>query len=375
MQNKKLHIISFDNPFPPVYGGVIDVFYKVKALHKLGFEIYLHCFVSKIPENCVELNGITEKVFFYKSSTNPFLFVFVKPFSVISRNNKNLLKNLGKVDAPVLFEGLKTTYLMKDDKLQKHFKILRLHNIEQDYFEGISRSETSLLRKMMFRFESMKFKNYEKVINKFDKVIALSHYENDYVNEKFGNSTYIPVFHGNDSLKPLSEFGKYALYHGDLRMSDNKRAAAFLINVFKKIPDYKLIIASSCGADFIESKIASFSNISYVYIESQEHLDQLLTDAHINVMLSFQQSGTKLKLISALYKSRFCIINKNIVDDKNTRDLCEMAETEVEFIDAVNRLIQQPYLGFDKRTFVLNQILNDNTNAQLIDNLISEINE
>ena len=29
MQTKPLHIISFDNPFPPDFGGAIDVFYKV----------------------------------------------------------------------------------------------------------------------------------------------------------------------------------------------------------------------------------------------------------------------------------------------------------------------------------------------------------
>ena len=35
----KLHIVSFDVPFPPNYGGVIDVYYKCKHLHQLGIEI------------------------------------------------------------------------------------------------------------------------------------------------------------------------------------------------------------------------------------------------------------------------------------------------------------------------------------------------
>jgi len=41
---KKLHIVSFDVPYPANYGGVIDVFYKLKALHSLGIEIYFHVF-------------------------------------------------------------------------------------------------------------------------------------------------------------------------------------------------------------------------------------------------------------------------------------------------------------------------------------------
>ena len=29
---KEIHIITFDIPYPANYGGVIDVFYKIKAL-------------------------------------------------------------------------------------------------------------------------------------------------------------------------------------------------------------------------------------------------------------------------------------------------------------------------------------------------------
>ena len=47
MQNsteKHLHIVSFDVPWPANYGGVIDVFYKVKALSAKGIRIHLHAF-------------------------------------------------------------------------------------------------------------------------------------------------------------------------------------------------------------------------------------------------------------------------------------------------------------------------------------------
>ena len=375
MQNKAIHIISFDNPYPPIYGGVIDVYYKIKALHEIGMEIYLHCFVAKIPNEFPELEAITKKVFFYKASKNPLLLISRIPFSVICRNDKKLLQNLEEVVAPILFEGLKTAYLVHKNQLQNHTKILRLHNIEQYYYKGISKSETSFFYKILFYLESKKYEHFDKIIHKFDKVMALSHFENEYANRKFGNSVYVPVFHGNEMNNRLSSFGKYALYHGDLRTSDNNRAVAFLIKVFKKIPNYSLLIASSCGADFVKRKKASASNISFVSIKNEDHLDDLLESAHINVMLSFQQSGTKLKLINSLYKSRFCIINKNMVDDEMVRNCCEMAETETEFIAAVNRLRSQPYLDFEKRKSVLAPILNDATNVKLIATLIAPNHE
>ena len=42
LPKKHLHIISFDVPFPADYGGVIDVFYKLKAFASEGVKIHLY---------------------------------------------------------------------------------------------------------------------------------------------------------------------------------------------------------------------------------------------------------------------------------------------------------------------------------------------
>lgn len=44
MSDKFLHIVSFDIPYPVNYGGVIDVYYKIEALHKKGIKVILHNF-------------------------------------------------------------------------------------------------------------------------------------------------------------------------------------------------------------------------------------------------------------------------------------------------------------------------------------------
>ena len=44
MSDQHLHIISFTIPYPPNYGGAIDVFFKIKALHSYGVQVHLHCF-------------------------------------------------------------------------------------------------------------------------------------------------------------------------------------------------------------------------------------------------------------------------------------------------------------------------------------------
>ncbi|MCF6130447.1 hypothetical protein L1S35_12245 [Flavobacterium sp. AS60] len=369
MQKKELHIVSFENPFPPDFGGVIDVFYKVKALHSLGFSIYLHCYYEDRSEVSQELKAIAEKVYLYKKNKNPF-FVFSKyPLPVICRFDKDLIENIRKHDAPILFEGLHSTMILRKAKLDNK-KYLRLHNIESNFYSGMSKSETSLVKKILYYFVAKKYLSYQKTIADFDFTFALSCYELDEARKLSVNCMYVPVFHGNEINSQLSEYGKYAFYHGDLRLADNKRAAQFLIEVFKEIPDYELIIASSNGKQLIENKIKNVPNVKFVEIQSFAHLSELFENAHINTMLSFQESGTKLKVINSLFKSRFCLINKNMVDDVNLLSLCETAESKMEFVNKIKFLKDKPYTQNDKRKAVLLKVLNDTENAKLIEEKI-----
>ncbi|WP_181248484.1 glycosyltransferase [Flavobacterium magnum] len=370
MHERALHIISMDNPFPPDFGGVIDVFFKIRALHRIGYRIYLHTFAEEIPASCPQLEAITEKVFYYRFSGNPLWLLSTKPFSVMTRNDASLHRNLAGIPAPILFEGLKTTYLVNAGRLDGFTKILRLHNIEQDYFKGISRTETSLLKKFAFWMEAVKFRAYERVIRSFDHTLALSLFEEKYIQRKFGNASYVPVFHGNEAVADLSGTGKFALYHGDLNTADNREAVRFLINAFKEIPDVRLVIASGSGEGFVRRIIRGQSNAAFIALKDFSHLKSLMAEAHINVCWSFQQSGTKLKVINALFNGRFCIINDNITDDPNVSDLCITANDKKQLIDAVNLLKDKTYDDFQRRQAMMKSCLDDGANALLIDKIL-----
>ncbi|MGL2967016.1 hypothetical protein [Flavobacterium sp. XGLA_31] len=370
MSNKPLHIISFDNPYPPNYGGVIDVFYKLKSLHELGFDIYLHCFYQDRNTVSDELKAITKSVHLYKKNRNPLFLFSSYPFGVKSRFCQSLVRNIKAVEAPVLFEGLQSTMLLHQTELNCNM-YLRMHNLESNFYAGMSRSETNWLKKIMYYFESRKYRKYERQLSHFEQVFTLSVYENEQVKKWADNVVYIPVFHGNVHVKSFSEKGDYALYHGDLRLPDNKKAAQFLIRLFQKIPDYQLVIASSNGKDFVEQQLKNDQNITFVTLKNEDHLESMLANAHINVLLSFQQSGTKLKLVNSLFKSRFCLVNENMVDDKDILTLCEQATTEADFIFKINELKNRPYQDNDKRNMVLARVLNDAKNADTLSKLIA----
>lgn len=361
---KQLHFISMDVPFPPNYGGIIDVFFKLKAFNQSGVKIYLHLFGFKNERN-LELEKYAEEVYFYPIKQNPFLVFNKYPISVSSRNGEKLYSNLIKNKAPIFFESLKTTKILNQFSLPNFSKFLRLHNIEQNYFEGLSKSEWNPVKKKLFELEAKKYIDYEKIITQFDQVFTLSNYEQSYVFNKYKKGTFVPVFHGNEFFRNLDGFGDYILYHGDLRASDNKKSLEFLIDTFKEI-DYPFLIASSNQEKWVKSKIANHKNMKFVYLENFNHLLELFSGAHINVSWSFQQSGTKLKVVNALFNSRFSVINDKVVDDKNIRQLCVEACDKAELISQINKLIQTPFQPSVNYKFILENYLNDKLNAQKI---------
>ena len=137
----KLHIISFDVPYPTNYGGVIDVFYKLKALHHLGVIIYLHVFEYGKGEQ-VELKKYCKEVFYYPRNSFVKSFISKTPFIVKSRGGNLLIANLNKNAYPILFEGLHTTLPVLKDSLKDRNIYLRAHNIEPVSYTHLRAHET-----------------------------------------------------------------------------------------------------------------------------------------------------------------------------------------------------------------------------------------
>jgi hypothetical protein len=367
--SKHLHIVSFDVPLPANYGGVIDVFYKLKALSELGVKIHLHCFFKdRNPQK--ELEKYCESVHYYKRQTVLKSLSSRLPFVVQSRNSQELTETLKKDNYPILFEGLHCTYPLLDDTLKARQTLVRAHNIEHFYYKGLANSETNLAKKLFFNQESKKLKNYETVLTKASTVLSISPLEHTYLKTYFKKVDYLPVFHQNNTVKTLSTKGNYALYVTDLRISDNQRSARFLIDVFKTI-DYPLIIASSFKNKSILKKIASFKNISFSEIIKQQQADDLLAHAHLNVMLTFQATGIKLKLINTLFAGRFCLTNTPMIKDTGLASLCLSADTIAGFKNLVKSYKDKPFTEdlVDKRKKLLGAFF-PQKNAQKLVGLI-----
>lgn len=342
---KSLHLVSFDVPFPPNYGGIIDVFYKLKVLHQFGVSVYLHTFLYDGKTQQPELGKYCEEVYYYQRKKNIGSLFSKTPFIVKTRNNNQLVKNLKNIKAPILFEGLHTMASILTESFDvKTF--VRTHNIEHEYFYGLAKSESNILKKSFFYSEGWKLKHFEKQLKTVNGIFTISPHEQNYFSSVYGNKCeYIPAFHQTKKIENHTKKGEFILYHGDLRVSDNVKAALFLIDIYKNT-NYKFVIASSSKDKSIITEIKKYRNIEFRDIPNQEVLEDLFAKAHINTLFTFQKTGIKLKLLNALYQGKFIIANNKMIEETSLESLCELANTKEEILEKTEQLFN---LDFTKK--------------------------
>ncbi|MEN8880968.1 MAG: hypothetical protein ABF263_01415 [Polaribacter sp.] len=339
--SKKLHIVSFDIPYPPNYGGIIDVFYKIKELHKLGVEINLHTYICNHKTRQVELEKYCKKVTYYKRNKILSSIFSVLPYRIKSRINQKLNSNLKDLNSPILFEGLHTIYPLYKFNLKECY--VRTHNVEHSYFYGLAKSEKNILKKMFFYLEGIKLKKFEKNLKKAKTIFTISPFEQKYFSKNFkNNTTYLPAFHEAKINFNNIKKGKFILYHGDLRVSDNVKACLFLINVYKNT-SYKLVIATSVKENLIIEQVNKYKNISIKQIPTQQDLNELFKKAHVNTLFTYQKTGIKLKLLNTLYKGKFIIANDPLIEDTGLETTCEIANSKEEILKITETLFQKEF--------------------------------
>ncbi len=347
---RHVHIVAFDIPVPPNYGGVIDIYYKLLALKQEGIKIHLHCFqYGRHPSP--ELNDICETVNYYKRYISKKYLVKRRPYIVVTRASEELLENLAFDNYPILFEGLHTCYYLSHKRLKKRRKIVRTHNIEHEYYENLAKVEKNIFKKYYFLNEASKLRRYESTLEHANGIACISHHDKMYFYKKYKNVVTVNAFHPNNSVTSKTGLGKYALYHGSLDVGENNQAALYLVNeVFNDI-DIPLIIAGNKPSRELQNAVESKRNIEIRTKLSTDEIHFLIENAQINVLPTFQSTGIKLKLLTALYKGRHCIVNTPMVYQTELESLCTIADTPQEMKQKIAELFVTPLTisDIDKR--------------------------
>jgi hypothetical protein len=377
MPDKHLHIISFDIPYPPNYGGVIDVYYKIRTLHKLGIKIHLHCFEYPGRDRSHELNSFCEEVLYYPRRTGFKSALSLAPYIVSSRRSETLMADLLKDNYPILFEGLHSCYYLDDLRLKDRFKIYRESNIEHRYYFNLFKVDANIKNRLYFLSASAKLRLYQKVLRHADLMLAVSQHDTDYLQHHFKGKSihHLPSFHANNHVSILPGKGDYALYHGNIEVPENEFAATFLITkVFDGI-DIPLIVAGMNPREKFKKLAGSFKNVMLVANPDDDKMFDLIRNAHVNILVTFQATGLKLKLLNTLYNGRFCLVNEAMTKGTSLENLCKTGNTNEELRTMLNDLFKEEFLAEEanRRSDFLKEKYDNQVNGQRMIDLIYNV--
>ncbi|MBD0352569.1 MAG: mannosyltransferase [Flavisolibacter sp.] len=362
-----LHIVCFDVPYPVSHGGFFDIFYKLQALKKEGIAIILHCFMygrSQQPE----LEKWCNKVYYYTRKTGIRGFSSFLPYIVASRKNNELIKRLSADDHPILLEGTHTTYILFKNLFPGRTILYRLHNIEHIYYRQLYQWERYVVKKVYYGWESVLLQQYEKkAAIHASMVLTVSEQDGAHFHRycPAAKIDYLPLFLKFENIESKTGVGTYALYHGNLSINENEQAVLWLLQAVAPT-GMAFIIAGREPSKRIKAAVGKCHWAQLVINPTDAALKDLIVNAHINLIYSFNATGIKLKLIHALFAGRHCIINTAAMCHAEIDACCYIADEPVVLQQMMERL-KDIYFTKDEieqRRAVLLKHFNNKINAE-----------
>jgi len=291
---------------------------------------------------------------------------------VSSRINPLLIKNILKDNYPILLEGIHCTYYLYHGELSNRKVLVRLHNVEYQYYDQLAKSTTNFYRKIYFKLESRLLKKYENIIAKKTKFIAVNQKDKETYQKIFSakDIEFLPVFLPYTQVISNAGKGSFCLYHGNLSVAENEKAVVWLLeNVFNDL-NIDFIIAGKNPSGFLKIQSAKNKKVRLIENPSENEMGTLIKNAHIHLLPSFNFTGIKIKLLNALFNGRFIVTNAASVEGTRFETLCNIAETSSAYKKVIKELFQIPFTDneINKRNQILKSEFDSGKNARQLMN-------
>ena len=305
-----------------------------------------------------------------------FLKEWIEFHLMIGFDDFYLINHLSKDNYPILFEGLHTTYTLFANPSLAHRSIIRHHNIEHEYYKGLYQSSDTIFSKIYYLIESTKLRNYLKQIPSVHCHLSITENDSNYFkNIGLKNVITVPPFHSTSSPTEAiinSQEDKFVLYHGNLNVSENLKAAKFLIKHIFTRNNIKYVIAGSLKTNTSSLLKIKNKSVRIITNPTSQEIGELIQSATVIVLPTFQSTGIKLKLIDSLYKGKHVITNDKMVEGFPLPELVSIAKSNNEFMDLIDSKMTASFTNEEKNNRILrmNNCFDNNNNAKTIIKLI-----
>ena len=376
-KHQHLHIVSFDIPWPANYGGVQDVFYKIKALHQLGIKLHLHLFQYGDREESSFLETFAYQTHYYRRDTSFLRLINYLPYIVKSRANLALFNRLLEDDYPILFEGIHTCYFLDHSFLKDRLKLVRCHNVEHDYYKQLMKVEPYLPKRLFLGSESIKLKAFESKLKHADHLLAISQSDAQYF-KKVADTELVYGFHidfEEDKHITPSAY-PFILYHGNLSVGENIRVANYILDYLAEGSPLPIVFAGKDPEAKLAQRIQASKNARLIANPSDIEMIQLIQQAKLNLLISFQATGIKLKLLNVLYYGGFCIANTPMVKGTPFEPFLDIQDDPSSTLKRIrfyeNKSFDASESNYQKRMEVLKSNFDNQKNAEIILKLLNK---
>lgn len=347
MTSKRIHIVSFDVPVPPDYGGVLDIYLRCKTLRKMGFYVVLHAYEYGRGRSA-DTREIADEIYYYDRHTNGSSLFSSLPYIVQSRNSRKLLHRLKEDDAPIILEGQHNTYWIHALCSHNRIVAVRMHNVEWLYYRNLAHTTKNTFQRLFFRMESRKLKLHEKKLRKAP-LLCISQADTDYYRNLGYEAYLLPVSLDTDFVLTPRESNGFALFHGNLSVSENVDAVLELIRENKRLPlPVPVIIAGKNPGKTLKNKIEA-QGWTCIGNPSDEALDELLTTCQVHLLIGSQKAGVKLKLLRAVLTGKPCIATPEMVWSSGVQDHCLIWDRQVPLAETLTSISENPETNMQER--------------------------
>jgi hypothetical protein len=367
--DKHIHIVALDVPWPAACAGSTDISSTIKSLHQAGVKVHLHCFENGHQQED-DLENYCSTVQYYPRLTGHKCVSMELPYSVASRSTPELSETLLRDAHPILLQGIHCTFLLSDERFAGRRIAVRLLNTEYKHLEELC-EETSLIslfKKLYYRRESKLMRQYESQISHKALFLAWCRQDADRYRNEFQakNVVYLPPLLPYTEVTAQEGIGCFCLYHGNLSVPANEKAAFWLLErVFNGL-NVPFLIAGKNPSKKLEKAASNQKHACIVANPSEQELQDMIHKAQIHVLPSLCTKSAHLKLLNALFNGRHVIVNNEMIGDSALAPCCHVASNAEAFQSIILQLNHKPFETHEinLRTRILDQHYNTNQNCR-----------
>lgn len=306
----KLLYICTDFPFPPLHGGLVDMWNRIRVLHSLGIELDVVATIVEEPpeQDRRRVECLVRRLIFTKRERGAKGIFHFAPGLVAIRRSLRDVRLEDSYDA-VLLQTEFVTDILHNRTLAARTTIIRVDNDEYRYAMQMVHAEKSLSRKFYYLFEAQRIRLHTaRILPAVDQLWFVSHDERQrYEQQKHPRAqtvSFLPTAVNLGLVRQPSLAGRQVLFIGSLWVPFNVDAVEWYLNnvhpLLSDVEGYSLTIVGStrgCGNPSLERLCERLSNVSLHF--DPEDLTPYYEAAAVFVNPMMRGAGVKLKTIEA----------------------------------------------------------------------------